>query len=229
MIWRGRTIYGLDGTTRRVRWRCEANTHPPADEDQGPAWGLLRTPDPGFRPRLVCRYADQASATVCLQARATDPAGVYLPPEPTPLEPFATVDPAWYRTLPWARGDVWLGPYSLIPCALFGLALAYLALRRRWRTLAAVVAIDLLVIGLFAVHAVGVEGARYPEERYAWAGWYWLLYLAGLFGLVPLVLVIPVAALVNRARRRGKVGTEMSNIEHGMSNMEGKPTAAHTP
>jgi serine/threonine protein kinase len=176
VVWRGRTIYGLDGRDAAIRWRCEADAPPPPDNGEEPAWGLLRTGDAGFLPRLLCP-CDNAG-TVCLQARPTSAAGTYLRGEPPPVS-LAPVDQSWYRTLPWARqNDMYLGWYTLAPDGLFVVWLFYLGWRRRWWQLSAWTVGCLAITALWAVQLLSGDAPLEPEERYSWEGWYWIFYLS---------------------------------------------------
>jgi serine/threonine protein kinase len=188
VVWRGRSIYGLDWNSSKVRWRAEANTNPPADSQPHvnsiPSWGMLRTDDPRFLPRFLVRYGDTL-ATDCIQTLPTAPTGVYLEQAQVPLEALHEVDQHFYRTLPWGHGDVYLGWYTLIGHVLFVLCLLYWALRRRWLKFMVFLGLAVALTVCVAIFFLQKDGPLYPDERYSWESWYILLYLGIGVAAVP--------------------------------------------
>jgi hypothetical protein len=177
VIWRGRTIYGLDGRDGAIRWRCEAITPLPADNRDDSRWGLLRTGDPSFLPRLFCPY--EQAGTVCVQAQPTTLAGAYVREEPPPLTALPAIDQSWYRTLPWARDNgMYLGWYTLVPDGLFVVWLIYLGWRRRWWRFGFWAGGCLVITAVWAFQLLSGDGPMAPEECYSWDGWYWIFYLS---------------------------------------------------
>jgi outer membrane protein assembly factor BamB len=94
----GTTIYGLDGRTGQVRWRCDG---------PGTFAGLLASAGPAGLPRVVYHEATDGPSeanTVCRLALKTTPAGEYLSPTGAPREYDVSPDPRLVRDLPWVGG-----------------------------------------------------------------------------------------------------------------------------
>jgi hypothetical protein len=134
----------------------------------------------------------------CVQARPVTERGTYVLQEPT-RAPLPEVDQHWYRTFPWARGDMWRDWRAAGPCLMLPLYLGYLALRRRWIALSVLIALDALVVAAVCCWRFWMRGEMplYPEERYRWEDWPWLLYYGALGGAVLVVLWVVTATLVS--------------------------------
>jgi hypothetical protein len=148
-VWSGaHTLYGVDGLTGDVRWRCDGPGTPgeivPCRAHEGPP--------------LVFFHLSGSEATACVQAIPTAPDGspgtqVILPPDAS----APAADLGWWIPYPWeaeARERLGLAVWPALVCV--GLILAF-ARARRWRT-ALLLTTCLLAIPPF----VGVQ--RLPPE-----------------------------------------------------------------
>src|SRR5262249_29640168 len=67
------TVYGLDGTTGRLRWRCDGPGLPAA---------IIPADNPRDLPGIIF-HLDKPENTVCHRLLPVDPGGKYLPPTPS--------------------------------------------------------------------------------------------------------------------------------------------------
>jgi outer membrane protein assembly factor BamB len=114
------SVYGLDGSTGRLRWRCEGvqtrATILPANDPQAHMLfrqenspviqaAVLPTTNPQALPRILFGTPSDTSATagICRQALAVGPNREYLLPEPRqgPADHSPPADPRLARPLPW--------------------------------------------------------------------------------------------------------------------------------
>lgn len=159
------TAYGLDGSTGRLRWRCD-----------GPGRLAVLVPgiDPGGLPSAMFHVFNPES-TVCRQALPADPDGKYSHLVPTPI--VQDSDSWKIVPLPWVNpARQRLRQAALMGALLLGL-FAYFGWRRQWlAVLYMVLSFSLIVIGM-PIHMLFRENqyALSPEQHYAWGGWYWIL------------------------------------------------------
>jgi serine/threonine protein kinase/outer membrane protein assembly factor BamB len=160
----GGRVYGLDGRSGRLRWRCEGPGQPVAVLPGHQGSGL---------PAIVF-HETKPESTVCRQALPVGPDGKYGQPTPTRVEHMSSPDDRWTLIpLPWeqeARQKVVRGVLMGLPCLLLP---AYFALRRKRRialTLLACLFLMPLGVALIELKAYPIL----PEQRHAWSGWYWL-------------------------------------------------------
>jgi outer membrane protein assembly factor BamB len=158
----GGSVYGLDGSTGRPRWRCEGVKTPVA---------LLLATDPQKPPRVLSEAPSNSpvSVGVCRQALAVGPDGSYVLPGPwqRPDGNPLPADPRLARPLPWhrlatvpdsteikdgVRGLALLFTVLILPAWLFRWAWR----RRSWR-LALVPVLCLGVLCLWAYLAYGTN------------------------------------------------------------------------
>ncbi|MGA2257462.1 MAG: PQQ-binding-like beta-propeller repeat protein, partial [Thermoguttaceae bacterium] len=194
----GKSILGLDGATGKPLWRCpirDAGSILPDREPRAPPW--------------LISHAD--GSTICRRARATTADGDYAPAAGTPRTAVPLPDdPRIVRPMPWV--DLMAGTYDapvrLFPrimtgiiggsifVSIFVLTLLVCAVQRRWRSLAAWLAVFLMSTVAIAIFLLTVAaswvGPMDPMEHYTLSGWYQVAYygvsIAG--ALVPLWFIV---------------------------------------
>jgi outer membrane protein assembly factor BamB/tRNA A-37 threonylcarbamoyl transferase component Bud32 len=167
-------VYGLDGPTGRLRWRCDGPGRPVAC-----VVPLTPTPlPPGERGRgegdlpTVWFHASKPESTICRQALPVGEDGKYLLPPAAFIDRPAD-DVGLIVSLPWIGAARQRAIYAVWPgIACLGLVL-YCAWKRRWRTTIGLLVVMVLIA--LAVAAVQLTfDNRFEEQRYSWSGWYWL-------------------------------------------------------
>ncbi len=181
----GDSLLGLNGATGQALWRCPLRD----------AESILAAQDPHEPPWLIS-HAD--GSTICRRALATTAGGEYAPAVGAPRtdRPLPD-DPRIVRPLPWVLAHQvlvesdslhWMNPEpQLIALAvlrvsgwLFLLTLLVGAVRRRWRSVAAWLAVFLVATALIAILSLwGDARAMGPMEHYSLSSW----YQVGYFGI----------------------------------------------
>jgi tRNA A-37 threonylcarbamoyl transferase component Bud32/outer membrane protein assembly factor BamB len=173
----GKTAYGLDGCTGRLRWRCDGPGEPAA---------LQPCRDGGQLPGVVF-HASTPESTVCLQAMPVGPDQKYLQPEvrPSNYGPTAPEIIPWPWETPAKDKLAWAWLAALL---CFGLVVNCVR-ARRWFSAVALLAFWLgipLAIAALQIHF----NPKLSEEEYSWQGFVWIWpYVAshqitiGLLGL----------------------------------------------
>jgi outer membrane protein assembly factor BamB len=193
--WSGGTVYGLDGATSQVRWRCDGPGQPAA---------LLPGQNTDELPSILFHVA-ATECTVCRQAVPVAPDGRrYGKPVTAPIDGTSGEDRWRVVPLPWeVRARQQVG-HAVLP-GLACLVLLVYAVRWRSRLLAMGLLTCLLVVPLVAAVVALRSGPALPEQHYAWGGWFWLwpFALSAPGNLGPLVLgVVCWLRLFFSARRR---------------------------
>ena len=181
----GDSLLGLNGATGQALSRCPLRD----------AESILAAQDPHEPPWLIS-HAD--GSTICRRALATTAGGEYAPAVGAPRtdRPLPD-DPRIVRPLPWVLAHQvlvesdslhWMNPEpQLIALAvlrvsgwLFLLTLLVGAVRRRWRSVAAWLAVFLVATALIAILSLwGDARAMGPMEHYSLSSW----YQVGYFGI----------------------------------------------
>jgi tRNA A-37 threonylcarbamoyl transferase component Bud32/outer membrane protein assembly factor BamB len=168
----GNAVYGLDGRTGRLSWRCDG---------PGRATVVLSAAPPGGLPTVLFGLR-QLDATVCRQALPVDAPGKYVLLTPTPWDygpppedPWLTVPLPWVK---WAKLEMArLGiRHGLVPGVIGGVLL-FLAWRRRWKSIMGLLLALLIGVVFFGaiMMTIGPWGRlKEPEQSYSWDGWYWI-------------------------------------------------------
>lgn len=207
-----REVYGLDAATGKPRWRSEVPGNPNAVR-------VLPTRDARGLPQLVGEWHNQGQwNTVSRQTWPTTPTGAYLPPKPEPLAYAQQDEIGWPRPLPWAPvfGASSLdNPRRLIPLTavvFFVGWLVYLALTGRWRRLALLFALSVVIAVALALISFRFDREPMaPEDYYSWSGWYLIWFwavgvvVAGLILWVLLKSGLRVSRQLFRAVKPGRV------------------------
>jgi outer membrane protein assembly factor BamB len=193
--WSGGTVYGLDGATGQVRWRCDGSGQPAA---------LLPPQNPDELPSILF-HVSVPECTVCRQVVPVAPDGSsYGQPVTAPIDGTSGEDRWRVVLLPWevrARQQVGHAALPGLAC----LVLLVYAVRWRSRLLALGLLTCLLVVPLVAAFVALRSGPALPEQHYAWGGWYclWPFALSAPGNLGPLVLGVACwLCLLYSARRR---------------------------
>jgi hypothetical protein len=187
----GGTVYGVDGPTGRVRWRCE-----------GPGRAVGLAAGRGDLPSILFRDPAKATETICRQALPVGPEGKYGSVAATPITPVAmTPDPWEILPLPWAHQGREHAGAALVPLLLCAGLVLFFVFRRRWG-----IALGLLLCMILVPLVAGSldltdrEIRPAAEQRYDPHGWLWLLPCVlsasgsirlGVLLLVGLVSVLP--------------------------------------
>ena len=159
----GHAVFGVDGATGTLRWRCEGPGAPVAVD---PAT------DPAELP-CVWFHGTAQDVSVLRQALAVTPDGQSVPLA-LPLETYApTTDDDWLALpLPWEQSARAQVAYAIVPALVVAGLVAWLAWRRRWRKLLAV----LLALLVLAVAFAGYQlMQKYEGRSYGWSGWAWIV------------------------------------------------------
>jgi serine/threonine protein kinase/outer membrane protein assembly factor BamB len=192
--WSGGTVYGLDGATSQVRWRCDGTGQPAA---------LLPGQNTHELPSILFHVA-APECTVCRQVVPVALDGSrYGQPVTAPIDDTSGEDRWRVVPLPWEmRARQRLG-HAVLP-GLACLVLLGYAVRWRSRLLAMGLLTCLLVVPLVAAVVALRSYHALPEQRYAWGGWYWLwpFALSAPGNLGPLVLGVVCWLCLFSARRR---------------------------
>jgi hypothetical protein len=180
-VWSGGTVYGLDGATGQLRWRCDG---------PGQAAALLPEGDGSELPRILFHVATPES-TICRQAVPAGPDGKYLVPATTPIDLSAGQERWAVVPLPWERPALQhIGRAALLGfvCVLL---LAYAAWRRS-RGLVLTMVVCIVLMPFIAAIVALRSDYPLPEQRYAWGGWYllWPFALSAPGDAGPLVMTI---------------------------------------
>jgi hypothetical protein len=193
----GGSVYGLDGATGELRWRCDG-VKTPAE--------ILPTNDPQAPPRVMFEGPSNSpiSTMIWRQALAVDPAGHYRLPEPQRRtdDGAAAADPRLARPLPWqvlatlpdnsivegVRGLALLFAVLILPFWLFRRALQ----RRSW----GLALLPVPWLGLLCMWAYLTGGTNA-----LFLGWLYLVQAVVLAG-PPLLLIGLVVRSVFRRRWR---------------------------
>jgi outer membrane protein assembly factor BamB len=164
-VWSGSTVYGLDGATGKPRWRCDGPCNPTALAPGAGAGGM---------PGIVFHVAAPES-TVCRQALPVLPdSSSYGQPVTAPPIDYPRDEERWsVIPLPWEAQARQKGGRALL-VGLACLALLVYAVRKRSRRVVISLLVCLLAVPLVA-GAFALQGdSAFPEQHYAWGGWYWL-------------------------------------------------------
>lgn len=187
VCWSFRTASGIDVKTGDVQWRCDV-----AKPDNLQLVADLSFSEDAERP-LVVSHDAHSKTTLVQRAWPTNPDGVYEAPKAVPIDFPPFVAPARYRRLPWVRSVASLNPVRWINedrlvKALLGLLewpvfLVFIGTRLRWlfRGQWRRLLVYWLLFGVMAACFAALQLARNSrwleaDERYAWDGWYWIMW-----------------------------------------------------
>jgi hypothetical protein len=171
------TVYGLDGTTGRLRWRCDG---------PGRVAALVPAEGDSDLPGILF-HLDNPESSACRRLLPVDRAGKYLPPTPRALDPSELEEDAGLSSsLPWvtpAKKGLGNAFFPAVLCAAVGL---YLALRRSWSYLAGLLgSLLILALAVAALEWITASSDFRP-------GWLAIAYavLLGQLGLAGLLALL---------------------------------------
>jgi hypothetical protein len=183
----GNAIFGIAGTTGKVRWRCDG---------PGPLIGMLSEGDNG-KPAAAAFAVN--TATVCREALPTDDAGRCTIPDVGPAADMKPIPNPWLaRPLPWVERG-WLRDDTLAVLFVLELLLVWWA---GWRKSALVLGglVLLLGAGISVLMIVADVPKMDEEQHYALTDWYGVLSetasVAGMFLAICLALGLIWSRLV---------------------------------
>ncbi len=166
-------VYGLDGATGKLRWKCHGPGHAVAVTWR--ASGVLKdskTPDvdADAPPEIWFQQLDPAM-TVCRQALPVDKAGKYTTGQTTPVQYDLPLPDLWkVLPLPWAHAGRQHLVVGLLLAAIALLPILYFAWKRQWWMLLAMLACFVLIplaVGAMEIH----QRRKLPDMDYDWSGW----------------------------------------------------------
>jgi outer membrane protein assembly factor BamB/tRNA A-37 threonylcarbamoyl transferase component Bud32 len=161
-------VYGLDGPTGRLRWRCDGPGRPVACL-AGETSEVSKTSE--VWP-TVWFHASKPESTICRQALPVADDGKYLLP-PAAFIDRPAEDVGLIVALPWVGGAKHRATDAIWPGIACLALVGYCAWKRRWRTTIGLLVLMLLIP--LAVAAVQLTfDDKFAEQRYSWSGWYWL-------------------------------------------------------
>jgi hypothetical protein len=200
----GTTLFGVDSSSGRPRWRCDTR------EGEGfnrvpPPLTLLVDDTGRSLPRVVfaCGWA-----VLAREALPSGPDGRYLPPPGQPRE-YGELpeDPRWVRPLLWTHPSQMPGwRMALLPYGALVALVGYGLVRRKWRLLCLILANFTLVTVFYwaACWYGGLVPPLLPMQRYSSRGWYQIgLYGAFFIGWSALGLLVVSPVLWLRGRKPG--------------------------
>jgi hypothetical protein len=154
----GHAVFGVDGATGTLRWRCEGPGTPVAVDPPADSAGLP----------CVWFHETAQDVSVLRQAPAVTPDGQYVPLALPPETCAPTTDDDWLALpLPWEQSARAQVAHAIVPALVVAGLVAWLAWRRRWRKLLAVLLALLVLAVAFASYELM---QNYEGRSYGWIG-----------------------------------------------------------
>ncbi len=207
------SLYCLDAQTGAACWRCDV----PKQDNVQIGTDLIYPLHSKTPPLLLSQYQNRPG-TIAQRFLPTQANGRYQPAEPAPLT-YSGLGKPEYRSLPWAwprNGYPGAGQQvdlaHVISFIGFVMALVYWGAKGRWRrvvvfsSLALVLTITAALwlvyrdLGPFGPNQQFTWGTFEPNERYSWEGWYWILFMGGSLGFLPIFWWMILSAVVRVGR-----------------------------